>query len=157
MDNGQIINFQDFKEIECDQKYITFTFSKKNKKLKNYEKASDKFKSSIQQGFFYINNNFDFFNLNKSQDGVLIDEQNNKIEVIDEDIIGTQLVIQKDKSPILNDRKRHLINIDPHSYKIDAKFEEKIQENNSVLNKICQLIKEKKNKNKKKIMQKKKQ
>lgn len=45
-------------------------------------------------------------------------------------------MLKKDKTQILNDRKRHLINIDPHSYKIDIKLEEKIPDNNSHLNKI---------------------
>ncbi|CAD8211808.1 unnamed protein product [Paramecium pentaurelia] len=155
MDNGQIINFQDFNEIECDKEYMAFTFSNNNKKLKNYEKALEKFKSSIQQGFFYINSNFDFFNLNTSCDGILIDDQNNKIEVIDESIIGTQLVLKKDKTQLLNDRKRHLINIDPYSYKVGVRIEEKIPDKNSHLNKIDQLIKEEKNKTKKKNLQKK--
>ncbi|CAD8194049.1 unnamed protein product [Paramecium octaurelia] len=155
MDNGQIINLQDFNEIECDKEYIAFTFGNNNKKLKNYEKALEKFKSSIQQGLIYIDNNFDFFNVNTSQDGVLIDEFNNKIEVIDEHIIGTQVVLKKDRTQILNDRKRHLINIDPHSYKIEGKLEEKNSDNNNHLNKIDQLIKEKKNKAKKKTIHKK--
>ncbi|CAK67886.1 unnamed protein product (macronuclear) [Paramecium tetraurelia] len=155
MDNGKIINFQDFDEIECDQEYMALTFSNNNKKLKNYEKALEKFKSSIQQGFIYINSNLDFFNLNSSHDGILIDEQNNKIQVIDEPIIGTQLVLKKDKTQLLNDRKRHLINIDPHSYKIDVKTEEKDQDKNGLLNKIDQMIKEEKVKAKKKNLQKK--
>ncbi|CAK90987.1 unnamed protein product (macronuclear) [Paramecium tetraurelia] len=155
MDNGQIINLQDFNEIECDEEYIAFSFGNNNKKLKNYEKALEKFKSSIQQGLIYINNNFDFFNVNTSQDGVLIDEYNNKIDVIDEHIIGTQVVLKKDRTQILNDRKRHLINIDPYSYKIEGKLEEKNSDNNNHLNKIDQLIKEKKNKTKKKAAHKK--
>ncbi|CAD8202804.1 unnamed protein product [Paramecium pentaurelia] len=155
MDNGQIINFQDFDEIECDKEYIAFTFGNNNKKLRNYEKALEKFKSRIQEGLIYINNNFDFFNLNTQQDGILIDDQNNKIQVIDECIIGTQVVLKKDKTQILNDRKRHSINIDPHSYKIDIKLEDKNSDNNSHLNKIDKLIKEKKNKKKKKTIHKK--
>lgn len=47
MDNGFIINFKDFNEIECDQEYIALSFSNHNIKLKNYEKALEKFKSSI--------------------------------------------------------------------------------------------------------------
>jgi hypothetical protein len=36
--------------------------SHNNKKLKNYEKAMEKFKSSVSKGFFYINNNLEHFN-----------------------------------------------------------------------------------------------
>ncbi|KAM3144082.1 hypothetical protein pb186bvf_003846 [Paramecium bursaria] len=112
MDHNQI-NLDDFIEVEPESTFIVMNIGQKHKKLKNYNKAIQKFEKSLDKELFYVKSQADNFILEGKYKGhVIIDQAGNVTEIEDIPIIGTQMILQE-REIVYKDQFKHLINIDP--------------------------------------------